>query len=358
MSNERLGKVKFSAQNETVYFCKANDNDSSVNSDDEVFLSCVAEKLGKPGGQGRAYKVTGGPFPVPIVIKRYKDKILSEHGPAIGAYLRGLISFRSKASAGVKDAIDKYTVWPKMLVYDYASNKVSGFAMNLIPSGFFVEMTTKYGEIKTKESNLDFILHGDDFRRKHGLPVLSNNGRAKIVFDFIRIVLLLHRNDYVLGDLSPKNTLIHVDSKDQKKNSVLLIDTDSFRRKLNQCPLSQPHTPNWIPPECLKAKVELRTLTPNANPNKAQRLKNKFIIQNNATDVWKLCMAIYRLYHGIGNASSIEVSPSSEMKLRKEIGDDFLMCVKRGMSDDPEQRPTVAELLGCFKKCLQAKQGR
>jgi len=227
--------------------------------------------------------------------------------------------------------------------------------MQLIPDLFFTKVKIA-GEDEIKESNLDFVLHGTEFRRKRGLPPVSAKGRAKIVYDFIQVVSVFHSYDYVLGDLSPKNILIYVDKQDQRKNRILFIDTDSYRKKGSIHPLKQLHTPDWIPPECQKASDELSKLTPNANPNLIARLEVDMFIQNQCTDVYKVCLAITRLYHEGDHASLIEKSESADIKLRKDIGDEFADYVLRGLSENPDERPTVSVMLTCFKNSMQAKQ--
>jgi serine/threonine protein kinase len=344
MEKERIEKIKFSVKDKKVHFYKQNDS-TSVSS---------VKKLGG-GGTAKVYEVPAGAFSIPIAIKRYSDKILAKDGAAIGSYLRSLIEFRKSLPDDMRRIIDNFAILPQRLVYDYDSDKVCGFSMQLIPEIFF-ERIKVAGEYEIKESNLDFILHGAEFRRKHGLPPLTAKGRAKIIYDFMQIILILHSHDYVLGDLSPKNILISVDERNQSKNRILFIDTDSYRKKGSIHPMKQLHTPDWIPPECQKASDELSKLTPNANPNLIARLEVDMFIQNQCTDVYKVCLAITRLYHDGDHASIITTSKSADKKLRKNIGNEFADYVLLGLSEKPDERPTVSAMLTCFKNSMQTKQ--
>jgi serine/threonine protein kinase len=344
MEKQRIEKIMFSAKDRKVHFFKV---------DDDTFVSGI-KKLGG-GGTAKVYKIPAGAFPIPIAIKRYSDKILAKDGAAIGSYLRSLIEFRKNLPNDMRRVIDNFTVWPQRLVYDYDSGKVCGFTMQLIPDLFFTKIKIA-GEDEVKESNFDFVLHGTYFRRKHGLPPVSAKGRAKIIYDFMQIVLVLHNHDYVLGDLSPKNILIAVDKHDQSKNRILFIDTDSYRKKGSIHPLKQLHTPDWIPPECQKASEELGKLTPNANPNLIARLEVDMFIQNQCTDIYKVCLAITRLYHDGDHASIITASKSADKKLRKDISEEFADYVLLGLSEKPDERPTMSAMLTCFKNSMQAKQ--
>ena len=353
MGYERIGKILFSSKDKKVHFYTLNGNDSNAHDCSDPAMILQAKKLGG-GGTAKVYKVPAGAFPIPIVIKRYADKILSENGTAIGSYLRALIDFRKSLPDDIRRIIDNQAVWPQRLVYDYDREKVCGFTMQLIPELFFTEILVA-GDKEVKESNLDFVLHGSDFRRKYGLPAISKKGRAKIIHDFMRIISVLHSYDYVLGDLSPKNVLVAVNKNDQGNNRVLLIDTDSFRKKGSIHPLQQLHTPDWIPPECQKASSELSKLTPNANPNQIARLRIDTFIQNQCTDVYKMCLAITRLYHSGEHASIITESASADSILSSDIGDDFASYVKKGLSEKPEERPSVGVMLTCFSNSMHAK---
>jgi len=354
MEKERIGKIKFSGKDKKAHFCVHNDEASIMRNTNGEPMIFKAKKLGG-GGTAKVYKVPAGAFPIPIAIKRYSDKILSENGAAIGSYLRSLIEFRKNLPDNMRRVLDNFAVWPQRLVYDYDSGKVCGFTMQLIPELFFTKIMVA-GEEDTKESNLDFVLHGADFRRKHGLPTISAKGRAKIVYDFIQTVSVLHDHDYVLGDLSPKNMLIAIDKNNQSKNRILFIDTDSYRKKGSIHPLQQLHTPDWIPPECQKASSELSKLTPNANPIQMERLKIDMFIQNQCTDVYKMCLVITRLYHDGGHASIITASESADKKLRKDIGGEFADFVLRGLSENPDDRPTVGAMLACFRNAMLVKK--
>ena len=354
MATKRVSKILFSAKDKKAYFYFSSDGASDISDTGDEPLVYSAKKLGG-GGTGKVFKIPKGAFPIPIAIKRYSDKILSENSGAIDSYLRSLIDFRKKLPDDMQRVIDNFTIWPQRLVYDYDSGKVSGFTMQLIPDLFYSSIKVA-GEDEKKESNLDFILHGTEFRKKHGLPVLTAKGRAKIIYDFLQIVSVLHSHDYVLGDLSPKNMLMAIDKSNQSKNRLLFIDTDSYRKRGSIHPLKQLHTPDWIPPECKKASEELNNLTPNANPNLLARLKVDMFIQNQCTDVYKVCLAITRLYHEGDHASLVTASESADNKLRIDIGNEFADYVSRGLSEKPNERPTVSTMLTNFMNAMHSKQ--
>ena len=353
MRDERSGQVVFRNKNKTVYFYEYKNKSAFANDIIGNPTAYSAIELGA-GGTASVYKVPAGAFSVQFAIKIYSDKILSEAGSAIDPFLRSLIEFRKNLPENTRRVIYQYTAWPQCLVYDYDSGRVCGFTMQPISELYFIKMNIA-GEEEIMESNLDFVLHGNKYRRKRGLPELTRNGRAKIVGDYLKIISTLHEYDYVLGDLSPKNTFISIDGNDQNKNSVFMIDNDSYRNKVSINPLKQLHTPDWIPPECMKASNELSKLTPNANPYQISRLKIDSVLQNHYTDVYKMCLAITRLYHDGEHAAIITASESADLRIRKEISDEFANLIKLGLSETPEERPSASTIFQCFNNLTIVK---
>ena len=354
MSSERVGRIEFSENKRAVYIFRADDDASGKTAAAETPAVHKAGLLGE-GGMARVYKIPAGAFPAPVAIKRYSESVLQKNRSALGPFLRSLIDFRKELPDNARHIMDQCTTWPQRLVYDYGSDNVCGFTMQLIPEMFFSRVNVSDYE-ETHESNLDFVLQGSDFRRAHGLPALTKQGAARVIYGLMQIVSVLHSYDYVLGDMSPKNTLIRVDGIDQSRNRVLLIDTDSYRKKGSVNPLRQSHTPDWIPPECMKAAFELEKLTISANPNQFAKLELEKFVQNQRTDIYKLCLAITRLYHVGGFASMIQSSDSAADRLCREIGEEFAKYVSLGLSEKPEDRPTVGDMLECFRKSLQSKR--
>ena len=75
-------------------------------------------------------------------------------------------------------------------------------------------------------------------------------------------------------------------------------------------------------------------------------------IQNIQTDVYKVCLAILRLYYD-GKMRSVvdETVPESKsalVKLRDEVGVEFAKIILRGLSGNPDSRPTLKEIYRCF----------
>jgi serine/threonine protein kinase len=318
------------------------------------------EKIGK-GGQAVVYKAPPGALHTkiqePVAIKKYSKKMLAGNEAAIETYLKVLIENRLVAPVDVRRTIDQYTIWPRVIIYE--NREACGFAMNFIPDKFFAHYMDVAGE-ETADSNFDFILNDDNTRKGLGLPIINASGRAKITYDLLLIVSQLQKYNFVIGDISPNNILVYVDSTAQKHNRVLFIDSDSFRKANHTHPLKQPHTPNWFPPEAWSARQKRIELERNnGDSNKIMNYRAMEFIQNTQTDIYKICLAILRLYHAGEQRTSISESNLSIQQLTKDISKEFAALIVKGLDSTPASRPTGQALFDCFSDALkQKKQGK
>ncbi|MBQ2697266.1 MAG: hypothetical protein IJF59_01215 [Clostridia bacterium] len=316
------------------------------------------EKMGK-GSYSVVYKVpAGGLHPniqSPVVVKKYKKKVLEGNESAIEQYLRMLVENRKNADAATKKVIDNYTIWPRVIIYE--GGEACGFAMNLIPEKFFVTYTGASGNPITTSSTLGFVLNDDDTRLRTGQPLLTVGGRAKIVYDLLMIMTHLHKYDFVVGDISPNNVLVYVDPVAQKHNRVLLIDSDSFRKANHTHPMTQPHTNDWYPPESLSAMRELRALGGSGDLSTTFRLQAREFLQNTQTDIYKICLAILRLYHKGPQRTTILTSDQAMNSLRRELSPAFADLIAKGLSETPSERPQMHLIYQALVAALRAKTG-
>ena len=316
-------------------------------------------KLGR-GATGTAYLIPAGNldirFNAPLVLKKYSKKTLDGNEAAIESYLRNLIERKKNAPDNVKKIINKRTVWPQAIVYD--ESRVCGFVMRRIPDIFYSEYQDVGMSVKTT-STFDFVLNDNITRKRLGLPVVNTRGRAKIVYEMLNVVNILHSYQVVIGDISPNNILIYVDGSDQAQNRVLFIDADSFRIAGNTHPLKQPHTPEWVPPEAKEARWKRIECERN---NEDERVISKYrireFIQNYQTDIYKICLAIMRLYYHGENRTVITYSDEAVERLRNELNKEFTALILKGLSTVPDERPSANELIRSYCKMLLDKKNR
>jgi serine/threonine protein kinase len=313
------------------------------------------EKIGS-GSQAKIYKIPPGTFgKTALALKKYTiEKINGYDETAVGLFLEQLITIKKSMSDDHKKILDQYTTWPKQIIYE--TGKVCGYIMNLIPDMFYSFTEHPWtGERERNLSSFDFILHPVKFREENNLPRISDKGMARIIFFLLKILAILHEEGIVAGDLSPNNVILYIDSHDQAKNRPLFIDTDSFRKDKQTNPLKQLHTGGWEPPECKNALDALEKLPPNADPHKKISLKISSKIQNKETDVYKICLAITRLYHDGEHRPSTKSSILAQEKLAKKISKEFADLVLLGLSDDPKRRPKMNTLYECLIEGLSSK---
>ena len=135
-----------------------------------------------------------------------------------------------------------------------------------------------------------------------------------------------------------------------KNNRVLLIDSDSFRKINHTHPLKQPHTPNWFPPESWNARQRrMEAERAHGNPNVIMRYKAMEFTQNTQTDVYKVCLAIMRLFHDGAQRTSVSESTAAYEKISRELSEEFALYIYNGLSADPTDRPSGRDLYICFR---------
>jgi serine/threonine protein kinase len=314
------------------------------------------EILDDSGAQAIVYKIPPGTFGEnALALKKYKqEKIKDYDETAVGLFLDQLINIKNSMSDNHKKILTQYTTWPKQIVYE--NGKVCGYIMNLIPGMFYSFPENPFnGKKKPTLSSLDFILQSIKFREDENLPRINDKGMARITSSLLNTLAVLHEEGIIAGDLSPGNIILYIDSYDQAKNRPLFIDTDSFRKDKQTNPLKQLHTPNWETPEYQNALDELQGLPVNTDPHKRVSLEIASKIQNKETDIYKICLAITRLYHDGEHRPSIVSSPFAQEKLAKKISKEFSNLVTLGLSDDPKKRPKITTLYECLIEGLNSK---
>ena len=292
-----------------------------------------SKKIGG-GTQGNVYlyplKMKNGQVKE-IAIKIYRKKILENNNLQIETHLQRLLSTFKKMTPLEKKIIK--STMTVLLDTVNIDGDFKGYVMRKIPDKFLPKKKSLYSdEIKTVERTLAYALNDDSTKKKLQEPIISIKGRKIIILKLLYVMSILHRNNIIVGDISPNNVLIYVDDIDQNKNDILLLDTDSFRTKNAMFPLQRPHTPNWIPPECKDSVSDV----------------NKFF-QTQQTDVWKISILILRLYYFGSQRTAVEQSNEALNRISSEVSIEFSKLLKRGLDLNPDNRPSVTELLNSLR---------
>ncbi|NQI70609.1 protein kinase [Streptococcus suis] len=267
-----------------------------------------------------------------VAIKIYRNKTLAGNDLQIETHLQRLLgTFRRMPANELKILRTATTMILDTVKID---DRFKGYVMRKIPEMYLPQKKNLYSdEVKIVERTLAYALNDDETKLKLQEPIISVTGRKIILLKLLYVMSIFHRNDIIVGDISPNNILIYVDSVDQKKNSILFLDTDSFRTKNAMFPLHQPHTPDWIPPECRNSDSDI----------------NKFF-QSKQTDVWKIAILVLRLYYFGPQRTAIESSDEALNRISTEISKEFSELIRRGLDKNPDNRPSIVELLDTLRK--------
>lgn len=267
-----------------------------------------------------------------VAVKIYRNKSLDNNNLQIETHLQRLLgTFRRMPDNELKILKTATTMILDTVKID---DKFKGYVMRKIPEMYLPKKKSLYSdEVKVVERTLAYALNDDETKLKLQEPIISVIGRKIILLKLLYVMSIFHRNDIIVGDISPNNILVYVDPVDQKKNSILFLDTDSFRTKNAMFPLYQPHTPNWIPPECRNSVSDI----------------NKFF-QSKQTDVWKISILILRLYYFGPQRTAIESSDEALNRISSEVSKEFSALIQRGLDKNPDNRPSILEILNALRR--------
>jgi hypothetical protein len=253
------------------------------------------------------------------VYKRYKAKIRPV--PVYG--LQGLVRLLDRLPHEHRRVMQRHFNWPVRVVTDGSdgSDGSSGVILSLLPDAFFFDLHLSSGRIKRKPTEMQYFLQDQDYCSRTRVPALTLSERRSMCRSLVYAMALLDRLDVVYGDLSARNVLFRIGPRP----GVTLVDCDSVRARGSAAAVGkQPHSPDWEPPEALRA---LR-----------RRDSTAFTIQNKETDRYKLGLAILRiLTPGQGCATSVDPS-----RARQCLPRNLYELLVSSLKSEPANRPAAA----------------
>jgi hypothetical protein len=276
-------------------------------------------ELGK-GGMAKVYGLPDLLLPeVPQghwVYKRYKAK--SRPVPMYG--LQELVRLLDRLPHDHRRVMHRHFNWPVRVVTD-GSHGSSGLILALLPDSFFLELRLSSGRVKRKPAEMQFLFQDDGYCERVGLPSITLAQRQSICRSLVYAMALLDRLDVVYGDLSARNVLFRL----RPRPGVMLVDCDAVRARGSAAAVGkQPHSPDWEPPEALRAR--------------RRRDSTAYTIQNKETDRYKLGLAILRiLTPGQGCATSLDPT-----KARSCLPRNLYELLVNSVSSRPADRPPAA----------------
>lgn len=243
--------------------------------------------------------------PGPLVYKKYRT--LQGSRPGLAALIRA----RSELDDARRRRLDAVTAWPVRRVVERGT--VRGVVLPRVADRFHIDITLPHsGRTERQVHDLQTLLLPVEKALRAGRPAANGPLRMRVARDAAATMAFLHDEmDVVLGDVSPRNTLIDLRGTDR----VLFLDCDSMRIVSAPLDQRQPHTPDWDPPH---GEVTSR-----------------------ATDVYKLGLIILRIL-APRRMASVDRDPKSLTGVLDAAGMDLLRRAidSRGPSDE---RPTAHE---------------
>jgi DNA-binding helix-hairpin-helix protein with protein kinase domain len=189
----------------------------------------ITSKLGE-GGQGRVWKLSDGQ-----VLKEYFDPELIQERE-----LYRLVSWRRGLAVQDRSLCDSMFAWPRRVVV--RGGKAVGFLMRAVPNHFYCSFSIAGSEVH-RLCEVQYLM----FPRKAswtGVPVVDMPQRILIAKAAVAAVALLHRDGFVLGDISMTNVLW----SNINGGAVFLIDCDGVRKLSYKPVVPQASTPDWDDP--------------------------------------------------------------------------------------------------------------
>jgi serine/threonine protein kinase len=299
-------------------------------------------KLGK-GGTAIVYRLPQ--FSLPdfpnLVYKEYNEKTKALAGPSLGGGLTRFVRFREKLPARQQKSWDERIVWPVLVVVDDEDGAASGIVMPLIPQRFFHNFVRHSGPPESRPLEVDTLFGDDETMMRVGLPQIGVRTRLQLISKVAIAYGMMHREGVVLGDISARNIVYDPNQNDP---AILVVDVDSARVAGTRSVFSsQPHTPNWEPPEALKASEALRRGGAGLPSDRRDTLKNTWSIQSKQTDVYKFGLMVVRILdHGRGRAVNREPGPAQRI-LQAQVGASAAKLLDGSLAANPKDRPSMRD---------------
>lgn len=204
-------------------------------------LGAVGATLGA-GGEGRVFALDGlglPDAPGPLVFKRYTT------ARPLRPALTALIEARTALNEAGRRRLDATTTWPIRRVVEHGA--VVGLVMPRIPGPYLIDLVLPGTGRSTRiPHDLQTLMIGADRALALGRPWASGETRLRVARDVASAIAFLHDEmAVVLGDVSPRNTLIRLDETPY----AILVDCDGMRTTRDAATTRAVHTPDWDPPE-------------------------------------------------------------------------------------------------------------
>ncbi len=303
------------------------------------------DRIGK-GGTAVVHRLTGFSLPglPPLVFKEYKASTREQAGPALGHGLISLVQHRLRKTETERREWDGFVNWPLRVVVD-AGGAAVGVLLPLIEDRYFQVFTGRNGAYRREPREVEKLFGDPNDMAAVGLAPIDWRQRIAIARRIAEVYADLHADNVVAGDISGRNVVYDAGGNNPQ---VLVVDADACRLQRSRGAFgSQPQTPFWEPPEALLAARRLRAATRSAGtvrPDVVERLRRQTMVQNTATDVYKVALMLVRVMDP-GRRHSVSRNPKRALDLFRRVwGVQAATALERALSDLPDDRPSATEL--------------
>jgi serine/threonine protein kinase len=257
------------------------------------------------GGQGIVHRVmaSGTRRPRKVAYKEYHSEIARI---VDWSQLARLIQVGLRATAADRAWLGRYTAWPIAIVQRHGDP--CGFLMRIAPDECLVSLRTGR-EYESVLLSLEFLMNSPDYLARVDLR-LSERDRITVLRTMASLVDRLHSLNIVIGDLSPKNVAISLESNPQ----CFLLDCDAVSID-GESPVPPVETPDWTVPVGESATAR-------------------------SSDLYKLGLCVVRVLCGDQSAMDSEKIPSRFSALAS--------IARRAIDGPPGCRPTAAEWMSAL----------
>jgi hypothetical protein len=307
------------------------------------------EPLGS-GGTARIYRAPhyrGAGFEV--VYKEYNKKTLTAAGARLGPGLHAVAELRQELADKQRQFFDNRTIWPLRVIVDDegVSRRTVGTIMRLIPDRFFQIVQYPSGSVESTPREIHYLFNEDSYARRLGLAIVPIEARIALCGQIARSLALLHGARIVFGDLSARNVVY--DPTAALAPDVLMLDCDSARVRGTASAFgSQPHTPNWEPPEALRAKRRLAAMKGSGDTYRMHELRHQVMIQSRQTDVYKFALVVIRILD-YGPGRSPNKDPAKALSILHRVTSRHVAEVLvASLSAAPDDRPSMVDWYEAF----------
>lgn len=272
------------------------------------------------GGFGKVYRLESYRLPgdpAPLAYKEFTTDVVDQARSAERA-----VRFRAAMAPGPQAKLDQVAVWPRALVEDQGG-AIVGLLMPLIPKDFFFAgIDPMSGQKKDLARGIEWLFKDAAYMKKAQVDIPQPDPVERLILlgKLVYAVGLLHKVDWVFGDISGKNAVWAL-----RPPRVLLLDCDGAA-PLSDRSRVQGNTPTWEPPKLASAHHGL---------------------QDTATDVYKLGLAILRAL-----TQTMQAKDPAPIIAGQAVDAAGAMLIARAVDGTPGVRPSARELYDYLQRVV------